>query len=114
MKKFFYFFLTGAFLFTLFISCNRSDNNDRTVEITANVWPTYIEYKNVLGDTVHGIKIKETDSNEWSTIAGISGFQYEEGYEYQIRLLKTYLVNPPMDGSNIDYKLIEVISKTKK
>jgi hypothetical protein len=41
----------------------------------------------------------------------IEGFDYEEGYTYEIKVKKTEIENPPMDGSSIKYELLEVISK---
>ena len=42
----------------------------------------------------------------------LEGFDYEWGYEYKVRLKETTLAHPPEDGSSIEYKLLEVISKT--
>ncbi|MDY3549005.1 DUF4377 domain-containing protein, partial [Riemerella anatipestifer] len=64
---------------------------------------------------VKGLKIKETNFTEWIVITGIEGFAYEEGFEYELKLQKTYLSNPPQDSpSNVTYKLLEILSKKQK
>ena len=42
----------------------------------------------------------------------IDGFDYEEGYEYEIVVKEEKVENPPADGSSIKYTLVEVVSKT--
>lgn len=43
----------------------------------------------------------------------IDGFEYEWGYTYELKIKATKLSNPPMDGGDTEYELLEVISKTK-
>ena len=43
----------------------------------------------------------------------IEGFEYEEGNEYLLKVLKTPIENPAADGHTATYKLIEIISKTE-
>ncbi len=57
----------------------------------------------------------EIGSDNWSLFYyenSIDGFEYEAGYVYDLRVEKTHIPNPPQDASSIEYKLIEVISKT--
>ncbi len=42
----------------------------------------------------------------------IEGFDYEEGYEYEIVVKEEKVENPPADGSSVKYSLVEVVSKT--
>ncbi len=44
--------------------------------------------------------------------SGISGFNYEWGYIYDLKISKRRLDNPPEDGSSVEYILEEIISKT--
>ncbi len=39
----------------------------------------------------------------------IEGFTYEKGHAYELKVRKTILANPPADGSNCRYKLIEIL-----
>jgi len=42
----------------------------------------------------------------------IEGFNYEPGYEYQIRVKVTPVANPPADAPAYRYSLVDVVSKT--
>lgn len=115
MKNITYLLIAIIFISFLTISCDKDDNSDRTIEITATVYHKHVDYPTFPANTlIKGIKIKETNSSEWTTLSSIERFDFVEGYEYQVKLQKTYLANPPQDGSNITYKLDEIISKTPK
>lgn len=43
----------------------------------------------------------------------IEGFEYKEGFEYELKALRTLLLNPPADALNPHYSLIEIISTRK-
>ena len=58
--------------------------------------------------------IREKPVDEWQNLySGIKDFQYEEGYEYLIKVRKEQAASNMMDASNIEYKLVEVVSKNK-
>ena len=42
----------------------------------------------------------------------IQGFDFEWGYSYKLKILIHKLKNPPEDGSDTDYKLVKIVSKT--
>lgn len=108
-------FISFIIIYFSTISCEKEDHSDRTVVVTATVYHKYIDYTIFPGSTtIKGIKIKETNSTEWISLPEIEKFDYVENHEYQVRLQKTYLANPPQDGSNIVYKLDEILSKTPK
>ncbi|WP_424493493.1 DUF4377 domain-containing protein [Salinimicrobium sp. GXAS 041] len=44
----------------------------------------------------------------------IEGFDYEEGYIYDLIVEKSEIENPPMDASSVNYKLIRIESKEKQ
>ena len=57
--------------------------------------------------------LTKTDPNgEWEFFYdSIEGFNFEEGYVYEL-LVETFEVeNPPADGSSIRYELVEIVSK---
>lgn len=57
---------------------------------------------------------KENQEDEWKFFYGqISGFDYEPGYEYVIKVKIGVKGNDYQDASNFDFELLEVISKTK-
>lgn len=54
-------------------------------------------------------------SDQWKSFDGISGFEYEEGYEYVLRIWQEKWHNGEIADAGIyRYKLLEVISKEKK
>lgn len=58
--------------------------------------------------------VKENDEEDWTFFYNnIEGFEYEKGYQYQIKVAVSKVENPPMDASSLNYKLIEVLSKEK-
>ena len=59
--------------------------------------------------------IKENEQQDWKYFYdSISGFEYEEGFEYEILVSEKEIKNPPQDASSIKTTLIKVISKIEK
>lgn len=58
--------------------------------------------------------VKEEGESEYAHLVfgEIKGFEYVRGHEYVLEVRKTTLANPPADGSNIAYTLLQVISDT--
>lgn len=58
--------------------------------------------------------IKESANDEWTLFYDqIEGFNYEEGFSYEIEVEINTISNPPADGSSLEYTLIKIISKEK-
>jgi heat shock protein HslJ/predicted small secreted protein len=58
--------------------------------------------------------VKEKPSDEWTLYYDeIEGFDYEPGFEYELRVLEEKVENPPADASSIRWTLLEVISKDR-
>jgi heat shock protein HslJ len=56
---------------------------------------------------------KENPDDDWLLFYDeIEGFEYEEGYDYELTVAKTPIENPPADGSSIRTVLMEVVDKT--
>ena len=56
--------------------------------------------------------VREGPEEEWTYFYdGIEGFEYEEGYEYQISVEVQEVENPPADASSLRYVLREIIAK---
>lgn len=112
MKKYLIFLLSVV---TILSACQK-EPIDSTKEIFLLVDSKTHEFMNWGSDMPNvGIKVKELQSVDWSVIPlnGINGFTFEQGYEYKLSVLKTKLANPPMDGSDTTYQLIEILSKTQ-
>lgn len=59
------------------------------------------------------MQVRENPEDPWKLFYGqIDGFTYEEGYLYQLTVSQETVANPPADSSSIQYKLVEVVSKT--
>ncbi|PKV48689.1 uncharacterized protein DUF4377 [Aquimarina sp. MAR_2010_214] len=57
---------------------------------------------------------KENPSDKWTYFYDtIEGFEYEDGYNYEIEVTVTKVENPPADGSSLHYSLVKIISKEK-
>ena len=59
--------------------------------------------------------VKKEQSDEWSAFGSITGFEFEKGYEYQIKISETSYLDYSMGTPAwTDRELLEVISKDKK
>ncbi|WP_438710650.1 DUF4377 domain-containing protein [Aquimarina muelleri] len=57
---------------------------------------------------------KENPTEDWLFFYDtIEGFEYEEGYVYEIEVTVTKIENPPADGSSLKYTLVKIVSKEK-
>ncbi len=57
---------------------------------------------------------KKDKSQDWTYFYdSIEGFDYEEGYLYELEVRVAQIENPPADGSSLHYALIKIISKEK-
>lgn len=57
--------------------------------------------------------VKDAEESDWTYFYGsIEGFNYEEGYNYELLVEEIKVENPAADASSIRYVLKEVINKT--
>lgn len=110
--------LSGIFLLYLclisFASCNNDELEDRVETIKLFVsaeTSSYIPSGSSL--PIGCLLVKEENDSEYKKLdfSGITGFEYEHGYEYELLVEKTTLAEPPADASNITYRLKEIISQ---
>lgn len=74
--------------------------------ITYDLFDTNAEYP------IECMLVKEEGGDgQWKNLmfGAIEGFTYEKGHAYELKVRKTILANPPADGSNCRYKLIEIL-----
>ena len=99
-------------------SCSSDDDDKDIVEqVTIFVSAETGTYQNVPDNNyVEGMRIKEKGESQWICVSfqEISGFTFENGYEYELLVNKIIVANPPQDAGNVKYELIKVISQTKK
>ena len=125
MKTKFYFgMLLVAFLTIAGLTACIDDNNEEGRKIT-----DYKEYTlTVASAKLPGVltscgnnvctdvyAVKKEQATEWQAQGGIDKFEYEEGYEYQIRISETNYLDYSMgDPAWTEYELLEVLSKKHK
>ncbi|MCD7927044.1 MAG: DUF4377 domain-containing protein [Bacteroides sp.] len=76
--------------------------------------PGYYKWGEITQDMPQeGMKVRESESVDWEIVSfnKITGFEYEEGYEYELLVEKTILANPAITDYNTIYRLIEILSK---
>ena len=57
----------------------------------------------------------EDEPGRWQNLyfSEIKGFTYEKGHEYELRVKRTILANPPQDASNRTYELVRILADKK-
>ncbi len=99
----------------LLVACDKDNTKtDMVYEVILTVNSQTSEYTPWGSEqSQEGLLIKEPADQIWTVIpmGSIEGFDYQNGYEYSIRVLKTILANPAMDDSNVTYKLLEIIQQ---
>ena len=108
--------LISLFLIFNALSCSdifKGDNEkDRAFNLTIASVKTSI-YLDRINNPLYFAKIHPQD--EWVYFDWVKGFDYEEGYEYVIRVWREKWHNGEIiDASIYRYTLLKVISKTKK
>ncbi|QXP66164.1 DUF4377 domain-containing protein [Polaribacter sp. AHE13PA] len=98
-------------VFMLIISCEKNNLhiNEKTIMIaSAKV--------NCVGVAPQKCLLtKEEGAEDWGYFySSITGFNYEEGFEYEVLISEKNIENPPQDASSKEYTLIKVISKVEK
>ncbi|UFK97839.1 DUF4377 domain-containing protein [Kaistella faecalis] len=116
MKKIIYLLSIFSLVALLTISCSRDEDTGNISTVTATVHDKYVDYAIPPDfEPIKAMKIKESNSQEWTKVVSIEGFDYEENFEYQLKLRKTYTANPPLDSySHNSYQLLEILAKTPK
>lgn len=86
-------------------------SNAQPVEKTLFVGAEQVDCMGVAPQTC--LLVKDVDSAEWEYFYdAITGFEWEAGYEYELRVRIIPVENPPADASSVVYELIELVSKT--
>ncbi len=105
--------LTGIIL----SGCNKENPADKVETILMYVSSETGNYQPWGSETsFECMLVKEEGESEFHPLpyGDIEGFEYQQGHEYELKVQKTTLANPPADASNIAYKLLEIISDIPK
>jgi len=103
----------------LLSSCSKDDEDkDWTETITLFVASNIVDYYPFENDgtPINGMNVREQLSNTWIPLPlnFIEGFEFENGYEYELLVIKTHLANYPVDGLKFTYKLNRLVYKEEK
>ena len=79
---------------------------DTSSVIVATIHP----YKSVTNGAFFQVMVLSSPD---CSVEYLHGFDFKWGHQYRVRLKETKLANPPMDGSSLEYELLEVLSDTK-
>lgn len=111
------FILVFLFLFVLGLSSCIKDNNDekeKTEIVTMHI-SSETKLMKFLDEALIECMIVTVLKEEFYLPLGcISGFEYEKGYEYRLKVKKTTPAHPLQDDLSDFYSLIEILSKEKK
>ena len=103
--------LVSIFLLTIF-SCDNSDNSS----ISENIY--IVASKQLDCEGVGKQKcflVKKNQEDNWQFFySSIIGFEYQEGFEYELLVSEKEIENPPQDSSSVEYTLVKVKSKVEK
>mgnify|MGYP000880617218 CR=1 FL=1 len=106
------------FLFSCIILLNACEKSKFTIsEVELIVAPETIMAVDPEGSVERPfLQVKEVGENweHWLLIFGINDFEYEEGYEYRLKVEKKVRRKEEMYLPSFEYTLIEIISKRSK
>lgn len=78
----------------------------------AEVWVIASKYKDCTGvGPMKCMYVTKPNGKQEFFYGSIQGFNYQEGYEYQVEVASAPVANPPADGSSIRYTLVKIISQ---
>ncbi|MDN3594315.1 DUF4377 domain-containing protein [Zunongwangia endophytica] len=109
-----------CFLIIIFISsCSKDDDGDMEKIVEMTIYPETGIGGFLFSTDVYGefLLFSESDNQEKRILTNggniYANLNYEKGYEYKIEARKTFLKNPPQDGSSINFEFIKTLSKEK-
>ena len=102
-------------------SCSSDDDNkDITKEIAMSVSAEpgvmYDLFDSMGEHPIECMRVMtEDEPGQWQNLyfSDIKGFTYERGHEYELRVKRTILANPPQDASNRTYELVRILADKK-
>ena len=103
-------------------SCSSDDDNDKDItkemnmSISAEPGVMYDLFDSMGEHPIECMRVMtEDEPGRWQNLyfSEIKGFTYERGHEYELRVKRTILANPPLDASNRTYELVRILADKK-
>ena len=103
-------------------SCSLDDDNDKDITnemnmiVSAEPGVMYDLFDSMGEHPIECMRVMtEDEPGRWQNLhfSGIKGFTYERGHEYELRVKRTILANPPQDASNRTYELVRILADKK-
>lgn len=112
------FFSPVTLILIVLFSCSDADDNPTIEELPEGTNFRINHFTRLCQGIVQQqcLLVQEDDllgTKDWNFFySDIAGFDFEEGFVYNLKVKKTNIENAPQDGSSIRYELVEIISKT--
>ena len=105
-------------------SCSLDDENYSDKDITNEINMIVSAEPGVMYDLFDSMRehpiecmhvMTDDEPGRWQNLhfSDIKGFTYERGHEYELRVKRTILANPPQDASNRTYELVRILADKK-
>ena len=103
-------------------SCSSDDGNDKDItkeinmSVSAEPGVMYGLFDSMGEHPIECMRVMtEDEPGQWQNLyfSGIKGFTYERGHEYELRVKRTILANPPQDASDRTYELVRILADKK-
>ena len=103
-------------------SCSSDDDNDKDIvneinmSISAEPGVMYDLFDSMGEHPIECMRVMtEDEPGRWQNLyfSDVKGFTYERGHEYELRVKRTILANPPQDASNRTYELVRILADKK-
>ena len=115
------FAMLAAFSLT---SCSLDDENYSDKDITNEINMIVSAETGVMYDLFDSMRehpiecmhvMTDDEPGRWQNLhfSDIKGFTYERGHEYELRVKRTIMANPPQDASNRTYELVRILANRK-
>lgn len=107
-------------LITFLVGCGSGSSSSRSdrsaqVENTQTLFIDHHKSECTGVATYLCLRVRNSSDDEWRYFYSfIQGFEYQSGYNYELKVAVEVVENPPADSSGRVYSLAEVLSKTKE
>ncbi len=103
-------------------SCSLDDDNDKDItneinmSVSAEPGVMYNLFDSMGEHPIECMRVMtEDEPGRWQNLyfSAVKGFTYERGHEYELRVKRTILANPPQDASDRRYELVRILADKK-